>query len=233
MEKLNQMEAAKRGIVTDEMIAVAKFERRDGEWIRERVANGRIVVPANKLHTSLKPMGIGRELKTKINANIGTSPTSSCIAQELTKLDAAISYGADTVMDLSTGDNLDQTRRTIIAHSVIPVGTVPIYELACRCGSDDAIDFSKDAILSVIRDQAEQGVDYMTMHCGIRPSMLPAARVRKLRIVSRGGALIARYIAKTGNDNPFYDYFDDILEICRQYDVTISLGDGLRPGCLA
>ena len=233
MEKLNQMEAAKRGIVTDEMVAVAKFERREAEWIRERVANGRIIVPANKLHTSLKPMGIGRELKTKINANIGTSPTSSCITQELAKLDAAISYGADTVMDLSTGDNLDQTRRAIINHSVIPVGTVPIYELACRGGSDEAIDFSKEAILSVIRDQAEQGVDYMTMHCGIRPTMLPAARARKMRIVSRGGALIARYMAKTGNDNPFYEYFDDILAICHQYDVTISLGDGLRPGCLA
>ena len=119
MEKLNQMEAAKRGIVTDEMIAVAKFERRDGEWIRERVANGRIVVPANKLHTSLKPMGIGRELKTKINANIGTSPTSSCIAQELTKLDAAISYGADTVMDLP--------RATIWIRRAVPSSRIPSF----------------------------------------------------------------------------------------------------------
>jgi len=233
MEKVNQMDAALRGEVTAEMAAVAADERRDAEWIRERVADGRIVIPANKLHKSLKPMGIGRELKTKINANIGTSPTSSCISQELKKLDAAISYGSDTVMDLSTGDNLDQTRRMIIEHSIIPVGTVPIYELACRCGNDDAIDFSKEAVLSVIRDQAEQGVDYMTMHCGIRPSMLPAARKRKMRIVSRGGALIARYMAQTGHDNPYFEFFDDILEICKKYDVTISLGDGLRPGCLA
>ncbi|MBP5638804.1 MAG: phosphomethylpyrimidine synthase ThiC [Victivallales bacterium] len=233
MEKTNQMDAALRGEVTAEMRAVAESERREPEWIRERVADGRIVIPANKLHTSLKPMGIGRELKTKINANIGTSPTSSCISQELKKLDAAIAYGSDTVMDLSTGDNLEQTRRMIIEHSIIPVGTVPIYELACRCGNDDSIDFSKDAVLAVIRDQAEQGVDYMTMHCGIRPSMLPAARKRKMRIVSRGGALIARYMAQTGHDNPYYEFFDDILEICRKYDVTISLGDGLRPGCLA
>ena len=119
-----------------------KDERREAEWIRERVEDGRIVIPDNKLHACLKPMGIGRELKTKINANIGTSPTTSCIEQELRKLDAAVKYGADTVMDLSTGDNLDQTRRAIIEHSVIPVGTVPIYELACRCGSDDSIDFS-------------------------------------------------------------------------------------------
>ena len=233
MTRLNQMETALQGKLTEEIAAVAASEGRDPEWIRQRVADGRIVIPANILHASLKPMGIGRELKTKINANIGTSPTSSCVSLELKKLDAAVNYGADTVMDLSTGDNLDETRRTIIQHSTIPVGTVPIYELACRSGSDDEIDFSKESVLSVIRDQAAQGVDYMTMHCGIRPSMLPAARRRKMRIVSRGGALIARYMAKTGNDNPFFEYFDDILEICHQYDITISLGDGLRPGCLA
>ena len=162
-----QIAAAQCGEITPQIAAVAKAERRSEDWIRERVADGRVVIPANRCHASLNPMGIGRELRTKINANIGTSPTSSCVSQELAKLDAAIRYGADTVMDLSTGDNLDQTRRMIIGHSVIPVGTVPIYELACRCGGDDAIDFSKDAILAVIRDQAEQGVDYMTIHCGI------------------------------------------------------------------
>ena len=234
-EKGTQLELARAGVVTEAMRAVAASERRDAEFIRAGVAAGRIVIPANTGHTSLQPMGIGRELRTKINANIGTSPTSSCIELELKKLDAAVKYGADTVMDLSTGERLEETRRSIIAHSQVPIGTVPIYELVWRSGLDDDadIDFSREAVLSVIRDQAEQGVDYMTMHCGIRPSMLPAARARKLRIVSRGGSLIARYMAKTGHDNPYYEFYDEILEICRRYDVTISLGDGLRPGCLA
>ena len=234
-ENMTQLDAARKGIVTNAMRAVAEAECRDVEFIRIGIAEGRIVVPSNILHKSLRPMGIGRELKTKINANIGTSPTSSCIEMELTKLDSAVKYGADTVMDLSTGEHLEETRRTIIAHSQVPIGTVPIYELVWRSGlNDDAdIDFSREAVLSVIREQAEQGVDYMTMHCGIRPSMLSAARARKLRIVSRGGSLITRYMSKTGRDNPYYEYYDDILEICHKYDVTISLGDGLRPGCLA
>ena len=234
-ERRTQLEAARAGQITEAMRQVAEAESRDAEFIREGVAAGRIVIPANFGHKSLKPMGIGRELKTKINANIGTSPTTSCIDMELKKLDAAVKYGADTVMDLSTGERLEETRRSIIAHSTVPIGTVPIYELVWRSGLDDdaEIDFSREAVLSVIRDQAEQGVDYMTLHSGVRPYMLPAARARKMRIVSRGGSLIARYMSKSGNDNPYYEFFDDILEICRQYDVTISLGDGLRPGCLA
>ena len=230
-----QLDFARAGKVTPQMESVARAEGRAVEFIREGVAAGRIVIPANHGHKSLQPMGIGRELKTKLNANIGTSPTSSCIAKELEKLDAAVKYGADTVMDLSTGDHLEETRRSIVEHSTVPIGTVPIYELVARSGQgdDDEIDFSREAVMAVIRDQAAQGVDYMTMHCGIRPSMLPAARRRKLRIVSRGGALIARYMARTGKDNPYYEYFDDILAVCHEYDITISLGDGLRPGCLA
>ena len=228
-----QLQWAREGVVTEAMKAVAAAERRDPEFIRDGVAAGRIVIPANHGHANLKPMGIGRELKTKINANIGTSSLSSCPQTELRKLEQAVKYGADTVMDLSTGENLEHTRRIIIGHSEVPIGTVPVYELACRAGNDDDIDFSEEAILSVIRDQACQGVDYMTIHVGIRPHMIPMAKRRKLRIVSRGGALIARYMSQTGRDNPFYDCFDKILAICAEHDVTLSLGDGMRPGCLA
>ncbi len=223
-EKLStQLDYARAGMVTPQMEAVARAEGRSAEFIRDGVAAGRIVIPANHGHKSLQAMGIGRELKTKLNANIGTSPTSSCIAKELEKLDAAVKYGADTVMDLSTGDHLEETRRSIVEHSTVPIGTVPIYELVARSGQgdDDEIDFSREAVMAVIRDQAAQGVDYMTMHCGLRPSMLPAAGDD------------ARYMARTGRDNPYYESFDDILAVCHEYDITISLGDGLRPGCLA
>ena len=175
-------------------------------------------------------MGIGRQLKTKDKRQHRNVGLSSC-PQPIVKLKAAIESGADTVIDLSTGDNLDFTRRTIIDASPVPIGTVPIYELAC--GEGDGVDLSEDAILAVIRRQAEQGVDYMTVHAGLRPDQLPAARARKLRIVSRGGALIARHMSENKCDNPFYSCFDRILDICREFDVTLSLGDGMRPGCLA
>ncbi len=230
---LTQLAQARKGIITPQMQAVAANEYREPEFIRLGVAAGTIVIPGNIRHTNLVPMGIGRKLKVKINANIGTSSLSSCPQQELQKLSAAVKFGADTVMDLSTGDNLENIRRTIINAATVPIGTVPIYELACQGNDDDDIDFSAEAILAVIRNQAEQGVDYMTIHVGIRPDQLPAARKRMMRIVSRGGALIARYMAKTGHDNPFYDCFDKILAICAEYDVTLSLGDGMRPGCLA
>ena len=228
-----QLASARKGIITEAMKQVAENESRDPEFIRAEVAKGTLVIPANIRHENLQPMGIGRCLKTKINANIGTSSLTSCINRELEKLQAAVHYGADTVMDLSTGADLENTRRQIIAHSTVPIGTVPIYELACQGGNDAEIDFSKENILSVIRSQAEQGVDYMTIHAGIRPEQIPAAAKRKLRIVSRGGALIARYMMQNHCDNPFYDCFDNILEICAEYDVTLSLGDGMRPGCLA
>ncbi|MDD4817166.1 MAG: phosphomethylpyrimidine synthase ThiC [Victivallaceae bacterium] len=226
-----QIARAQVGEITQEMMIVAAAERLNPEYLRDEVAVGRVVIPANVNHKNLKPMGIGRQLKTKINANIGTSSLSSCPQAEVVKLKAAIEFGADTVMDLSTGDNLDFTRRTIIDASPVPIGTVPIYELAC--GEGDGVDLSEDAILAVIRRQAEQGVDYMTVHAGLRPDQLPAARARKLRIVSRGGALIARHMSENKCDNPFYSCFDRILDICREFDVTLSLGDGMRPGCLA
>ncbi|MFA6723908.1 MAG: phosphomethylpyrimidine synthase ThiC [Lentisphaeria bacterium] len=228
----NQLALAKAGVVSEAMQAVAKAESRPAEYIREELAAGRIVIPCNIRHSSLEPIGIGRRLKTKINANIGTSSLSSCIEQELHKLAYAVKFGADTVMDLSTGGDLTATRLEIIRHSSVPIGTVPVYELACR-NDETEIDFSKESILKLIQTQAEQGVDYMTIHAGIRPEQIPLAAKRKLRIVSRGGALIARHMSKNNCDNPFYDCFDEILEICAKYDVTLSLGDGMRPGCLA
>lgn len=220
-----QMEFARRGIVTDPIARIAEQEQRTPEFIREQVADGRIVIPANRNHRNLVPCGIGRELKTKINANIGTSALSGCVRTELKKLEDAIRYGADTVMDLSTGGNVCAIRERLIEASTIPLGTVPVYEIGSR-------DFSEKTILETIQHQAEQGVDYMTIHAGLLRAYIPAALKRKLGIVSRGGSLIARWMKQEQKENPFYTCFDDILAICREYDVTLSLGDGLRPGCL-
>ena len=183
------------------------------------------LAPANIRHENPND---GRN-ETKINANRDFQPSSyqSRIEKLLGGGEIVRRHG------LMVGDDLENTRRQIILHSTVPIGTVPIYELACQGGNDQEIDFSRENILSVIRSQAEQGVDYMTIHAGIRPEQIPAASRRKLRIVSRGGALIARYMVQNHCDNPFYNCFDDILEICAEYDVTLSLGDGMRPGCLA
>ncbi|MBQ4313872.1 MAG: phosphomethylpyrimidine synthase ThiC, partial [Lentisphaeria bacterium] len=183
------------------MLQVAKSERRSAEFICERVASGKVVIPANINHSNLVPMGIGRELKIKINSNIGTSALASSLELELEKLEFSIRFGADTVMDLSTGENIPEIRRGIIEKSTIPVGTVPIYELVARFGSDG---ISEENIIKVIAEQAEQGVDYMTIHSGLLAKHLPLALERKLGIVSRGGSLIARYMKRTGRENPFY-----------------------------
>ena len=225
-----QMDAAKKGIITPEIRQIAAAERRSAEYIAELTANGRIVIPANINHTTLVPIGIGRKLKIKINANIGTSMLSSSLEEELEKLRFAIRYGADTVMDLSTGENIPEIRRGIIRNSTIPVGTVPIYEIVARFGAEN---ISEKTIMQVIEEQAEQGVDYMTIHAGLKYEHLQYALQRKLGIVSRGGSLIARHMKNRGVENPFYTCFDKILDICSKYDVTLSLGDGLRPGCLA
>jgi len=225
-----QMLAARRGEITPAMRRVAEAEKRTPEFIRDHVAAGTVVIPANVRHANLVPCGIGRELLTKINANIGNSSTSSCPHAEQSKLAVALKYGADTVMDLSTGKNIMEIRAALIARSTIPVGTVPIYEMVARKGGDN---ISRELMLQVIREQAEQGVDYMTIHAGLRKAYVPMALRRKLGIVSRGGALLAAWMTSTGHENPFYEFFDDILEICLEYDVTLSLGDGLRPGCLA
>jgi phosphomethylpyrimidine synthase len=213
------------------MEQVAQKERVTPEFIREKVALGHIVIPANIHHTNLVPMGIGRDLNTKINANIGNSSLSSGLDEEIRKLETAIEYGADTAMDLSTGPQVDEIRQAIIDHSPVPIGTVPIYEAVTRI--DDAMDLSAELLLEVIEHQAKQGVDYMTLHTGILQEHLPAARERLLGIVSRGGALTAKWMNVHKKENPLYTHFDEVLDICRQHDVTLSLGDGLRPGCLA
>lgn len=228
---ITQMQKAAAGVITPEMIQVASSEFRQPEDIRQHVANGTIVIPRNIHHTNLVPIGIGRLLRTKVNANIGNSALSSCPEQELVKLKNALKYGSDTVMDLSTGKNIPLIRKQIIEHSPAPIGTVPIYEALARAGK--AEDLNEELILQVIREQAEQGVDYMTVHSGILLEHLPMARKRLLRIVSRGGSILARWMKQKNKENPFYTCFDDILKICQEHDVTLSLGDGMRPGCLA
>ena len=227
---MTQIEFAKQGIVTPQMEHVSGVEQRPVEFIMQGVASGRIVIPANINHKSLIPCGIGRMLKTKINANLGNSTLSSCPGAELNKLKIALHYGADTVMDLSTGGEITGIRQRMLEACSAPLGTVPVYEIVARYGSSD---FSREKILSVIHAQAEQGVDYMTIHAGLLQKHIPLALKRKLGIVSRGGALLAAWMTEHKKENPFYEAFDDILEICRKYDVTLSLGDGLRPGCLA
>jgi len=225
-----QAAAARRGEITPAMQIVADKEKRSAEFIRDGVAAGRIVIPCNKNHRALNFTGIGRELYTKVNANIGNSSLSGTAEDELKKLASVLEYGADTVMDLSTGGDIELIRRSIISSSTIPVGTVPIYELVSRYGRNG---INEANLLQIIREQAEQGVDYMTIHAGLLKKHLPVALQRKLGIVSRGGALIAAYMVENNAENPFYCAFDKILEICGEYDVTLSLGDGLRPGCLA
>ena len=224
------MQHAREGIVTPQIEAVAKKELRSTDFIMERVADGRIVIPANINHKNLIPMGIGRELLCKINANIGNSAMSSCPQAEKRKLENAIRYGADTVMDLSTGGDIDFIRTSIIEASPIPVGTVPIYEVIAKHGADH---FTAETILDTILSQAKQGVDYMTIHAGLLRKHVPIALKRVLGIVSRGGSLMAQWMKRNDAENPIYTRFDDILDICLKYDVTLSLGDGLRPGCLA
>ena len=231
MTKNTQMSRARAGEITPQMAAVAKKESVEPEVIRDAVAAGRIVIPANINHKAINPIGIGRQLTTKINANIGNSTLSSCPQQELQKLRTALSYGADTVMDLSTGANITNIRKTIIANSPAPIGTVPVYEALSRVDSSDQL--TDELIVDVIREQAEQGVDYITIHSGLLMDHVPLAKKRKLRIVSRGGSIIAKWMMTHKRENLFYTNFDKILEICAKYDVTISLGDGMRPGCLA
>ncbi len=226
-----ELTCAVAGQVTAAATQVAARERRDSEVIRAGVAAGRIVIPANRHHVGLVPMGIGRELSVKINANLGTSALAGDLSQELAKLETAVAYGADTVMDLSTGPDAARVRQAIIAQSRVPVGTVPIYDAAGRV--EDTRDLTAELLLEVIAEQAAQGVDYMTVHAGLLRRHIPLARRRLLGIVSRGGAILAQWMESHRCENPLYERFDDLLAICREHDVTLSLGDGLRPGCLA
>ena len=225
-----QMYYAKKGVITPEMNYVAQVEMLDPELVRSEVAAGKMIIPANIHHENLLPMAIGREAKTKINANIGNSSLSSDIDAELEKLQICLKYGADTVMDLSTGGDLDAIRSAIIEHSSVPVGTVPMYEILKE--AKEVTNITNELILSVLEKQAKQGVSYFTIHAGFLREFLPLVKKRKMGIVSRGGSLSASYMSKLNRQNPFYEIFDQILEICAKYDVSLSLGDGLRPGCL-
>lgn len=228
---MTQYEAAKQNIITPAMKAVAEIEFLDAEFIRKEIASGRLLITANPHHRHLVPMGIGRSLRCKINANIGNSSLSSTPENELRKLQASIKYGADTVMDLSTGGNLREIRSALLENCPVPLGTVPAYEMLARV--KDPMALTPEIILQVIRDQAEQGVDFMTIHAGLLKAFLPMACKRITRIVSRGGSITAKWMAHHGKENPFFTLFDEILDICREHDVSLSLGDGLRPGCLA
>ena len=230
MRDKTQMYYARRGELTREMSYVAKIEGVSENLVMDEVANGRIIIPANVNHINLKPMGIGRKLKTKVNANIGNSSLSSDICAELRKLEICLEFGADTVMDLSTDGDLDAIRSAIIEHSSVPVGTVPMYEILKE--AKEVTNITNELILSVLEKQARQGVSYFTIHAGFLREFLPLVKKRKMGIVSRGGSLSASYMSKLNKQNPFYEIFDQILEICARYDVSLSLGDGLRPGCL-
>jgi phosphomethylpyrimidine synthase len=228
---VSQMYLARQGEITPEMLFVAEQERVDPAWVRDQLAAGKLVIPANIMHQNLEPMAVGLGTRCKVNANIGNSSVTSDIEKELFKLDTAIRYGADTVMDLSTGGDIPRIRQAIIDASSVAIGTVPIYEAVSKV--EDVIDLTHADLLAVIQAQAEQGVDYMTIHCGILRRMLPDAKQRVTGIVSRGGSLMARWMQANDQENPFYTQYDAILEICKRYDVTLSLGDSLRPGCLA
>jgi len=232
-----QMQAAREGKLTDAMKLVAAEEHIPAEDIRERVARGSIAICANVNHTSLKPRGVGEGLRVKVNANIGTSSTFPDIAPELEKLDEAVRCGADAVMDLSTGNNIDESRRRIIAHSPIMVGTVPLYQATVRAIKEHGavVAMTDDDILETIAKQAKDGADFMTLHCGVTLAAVDKMRRegREMDIVSRGGSFIAGWMLHNEMENPLYARYDDILDICEQYDVTISLGDGMRPGCTA
>lgn len=227
-----QLHYAKKGIVTPEMEYIANKEGISSETIRKEVAKGRLIIPANINHTNLEPMGIGVALRTKINSNIGSSSIINSIDEEVEKLKVSIKYGADTVMDLSTGGNLDKIREAIIAASSVPIGTVPIYQILHDV-KNDVMKLDIDVMLKVLRKQAEQGVSYFTIHCGFLLEHMPFVSRRKMGIVSRGGSLMASWMMNYHKQNPFYDAYDEILKICQEYDVSLSLGDSLRPGCLA
>jgi phosphomethylpyrimidine synthase len=227
----SQLHLARQGIVTEEMAFVAARERLEPELVRAEVARGRLVIPANVRHPELEPAGIGIAVTCKINANIGNSAVVSNIEAELAKLRVCLKYGADTVMDLSTGGDIPQIRQAILRASPLPVGTVPIYE--CLQHVNDVVDLTPSQLLEIIEAQAAQGVDYMTIHAGLLRDFIPLAAKRTTGIVSRGGALMAQWMLANKAENPLYTHFDAICEIFKKYDVTFSLGDGLRPGCLA
>ena len=228
---VSQMHYARKGLITEEMLYVADREKLKPELVRDEVAAGRMIIPANINHPELEPMAIGVESLCKINANIGNSAITSNVDEELKKLHTAVHFGADTVMDLSTGGGIHEIREAILRHSPVPIGTVPIYEAVSRVKRIE--DLNADLMLEVIEEQAQQGVDYMTIHAGVLVQYLPLISKRITGIVSRGGAILAQWMAHHHKQNFLYERFDDITKVLKKYDVSYSLGDGLRPGCIA
>ncbi len=234
---MTQLAKARAGITTPEMKSVAEKEQVDELWLRDKIAEGRIVIPANERHEGLVPCGVGEGLLIKVNANIGTSADKDILEEELAKLKASIEAGADTVMDLSTGGDIGLCRREILEKSPIPVGTVPIYQAVVETVNEQGglIHLTADKIFDVIEKQAADGVDFITVHCGVTRSAIEMLKSqgRVTDIVSRGGAFLTTWMLHHDRENPLYEDFERLLSIAKKYDVTLSLGDGLRPGCLA
>jgi len=228
---MTQLQKAKRGNFTKEMRDVAREEGIGLEDLREKIKKGLVVIPANRRHRGLKPIGIGKGLRVKVNANIGTSPVRADRKKELEKLKMALEGGADTIMDLSTGGDIDKIRRTLIERCPRPFGTVPIYQAVVE--SKGLPFLTLDRYLQVFEKQARDGVDFATVHAGVTKRTIPLLKKRVMKSVSRGGSLLLKWMVYHGKENFLYQYFDKILEIAAEYDVTLSLGDGLRPGCLA
>lgn len=227
-----QLIAARKGIITEVMKVVARLEGVPATLVRDEIASGKAVLPANPAHPMTRPAIAGRAFRTKVNANLGRSTERSEAGEELCKLDIALKAGADFVMDLSVGADLAAIRAGMLKASPVPLGTVPLYEAISRLNGK-AMDLTAEVLIQVIREQAEQGVDFMTLHAGLLQRHVPLALKRKLGIVSRGGSLMAEWMLVHKKENPLFTHWDEIIEICRKHDVTVSLGDGLRPGCLA
>ena len=234
---MTQLELAKQGVISPQMKQVAQQEGMSQEVVQQHIAEGTVVIPANINHDNLVPCGIGKELSIKINANIGTSSDYGNIDSELEKLHTAIHFGADAVMDLSTGGNISAIRQAIIAASTLPVGTVPIYQTGIEAieGHGAIVNMTIDEIFAVIEQQAKDGVDFVTVHCGVTQAAI--ARLKRQHrltdVVSRGGAFLIAWMLHNDRENPLYEYFDRLLDIARKFDVTLSLGDGMRPGSIA
>lgn len=232
---VTQIDFARAGQITPQMKEVAEREHRDPEYIRERVADGRIAIPANIMHIKkgMRAFGVGEGLSTKVNVNLGISGDKADAAEEWKKVKIAEDYGADAIMDLSNSGKTRQFRQQLIDETPLMVGTVPMYD-AIGYMEKPLVKLTKDDLLEVVRAHAEDGVDFMTIHCGINKSVIKTFKEtgRLMNIVSRGGSLLFGWMEVTGNENPFYEFYDEVLEICHEYDVTISLGDSCRPGCL-
>jgi len=232
---MTQLESARKGQITEEMQRIAVKEEISAQDLMQKVAEGKVVILRNINHENVIPTGVGEGLSIKVNANIGTSNQRSCLEEELVKLEMAEKTGADAVMDLSTGQNISATRKQILEKAKVPIGTVPIYQAGVESIRDkeSVLDLDKDKLFSTIEEHCRDGVDFITVHCGVTKAVVNALREqgRVTGIVSRGGSMHASWIQGHGKENPLYEYYDELLDIAKTYDTTISLGDGLRPGC--